>query len=282
MSNGVWVSSACVAMRKIRKPTNWVRMNGLPMPSKPKISPSAWARDDALQVEGAGLDDDADDGEHQRQLVGDELAGGPQAADERVLVGRRPAGDEDADHRERRHGQGEEDAGVEVRRIRRRARTGIDDVEQERRRRARRTAPGRRAAGRPRLGEDVLLLEELADLGEQLERAVGPGLHRAEPALHVAHHLEQEDVDEDARAGRSTASEHAEDLERSSAASRPSSMPKRAASPVDVPEDEVEAGEDRDDVGHVDAPEQPRHDRDVVERRPSGSCTRNGPEVALG
>ena len=84
------------------------------MPPKPKISPSAWACDDALQAHGAGLDDDADDGEHHRQLVGDELAGGPQAADERVLVGRRPAGHEDADHRQRRHGQGEEDAGVEV------------------------------------------------------------------------------------------------------------------------------------------------------------------------
>ena len=47
---------------------------------------------------------------------------------------------------------------------------------------------------------DVLLLEELAHLGEELERAVGPGLHRAEPALHVAHHLEEEGDDERARA----------------------------------------------------------------------------------
>ena len=80
--------------------------------------------DDALHVQRAGLDDHADDGEHHRQLVGDELAGGPQAADERVLVGRGPAGHEDADDRDRRHGQGEEDAGVEVGDDQRRARTG--------------------------------------------------------------------------------------------------------------------------------------------------------------
>ena len=28
---------------KITKPTNWVMMNGLPMPPQPKISPSSWA-----------------------------------------------------------------------------------------------------------------------------------------------------------------------------------------------------------------------------------------------
>ena len=68
--------------------------------------------DDALQVQRAGLDDHADDGEHQRQLVGDELAGGPQGTEEGVLVGRRPAGHEHADDRERRHGQHVEDAAV--------------------------------------------------------------------------------------------------------------------------------------------------------------------------
>ena len=44
MSNGVWVSSAWAEIMKIRKPMNWVRMNGLPMRPNPKISPSAWAR----------------------------------------------------------------------------------------------------------------------------------------------------------------------------------------------------------------------------------------------
>src|SRR5438067_12573780 len=36
--------------------------------------------------------------------------------------------------------------------------------------------------------------------------------------------------------------------------------------PVDVAEDEVDAGQDGDDVGDVDAAEQPRQDRHVVER----------------
>ena len=49
-------------------------------------------------------------------------------------------------------------------------------------------------------GLDVFLLQPLADLGEQLHRAVRPGLHRPEPALHEAHHLEEEEVDD--RAGR--------------------------------------------------------------------------------
>ena len=43
------------------------------MPLQPKIEPLLLERHDALQVHRAGLDDDADDREHQRQLVGDEL-----------------------------------------------------------------------------------------------------------------------------------------------------------------------------------------------------------------
>ena len=43
MSKGVCVSSAWAATRKRKKPTNWVRMNGLPNVPTPKISPWAWA-----------------------------------------------------------------------------------------------------------------------------------------------------------------------------------------------------------------------------------------------
>ena len=93
MSNGVWVSSAWVAMRKMTKPTNCVRMNGLPMPPKPKISPSACACTMPCRLMRAGLDDDADHGQHQRQLVGDELAGGPQRrrCSEYLLADAQPA-----------------------------------------------------------------------------------------------------------------------------------------------------------------------------------------------
>ena len=46
---------------------------------------------DALQVHRAGLDHHADDGEHERELVGDQLGRGAQRADQRELVGARPA-----------------------------------------------------------------------------------------------------------------------------------------------------------------------------------------------
>ena len=87
----------------------------MPSPSKPKISPRVLGDDDLLQVHRAGLDDDADDGQHHRQLVGDQLAGGTQAAEQRVLVGARPAGDEDADHaRSTDTASSVEHAGLEV------------------------------------------------------------------------------------------------------------------------------------------------------------------------
>src|SRR5207247_1425176 len=50
------------------------------------------SQDDAWQAHGPRLHDDPHDAEHHRELVGDELAGGPKRAHERVLVGRRPPG----------------------------------------------------------------------------------------------------------------------------------------------------------------------------------------------
>ena len=68
------------------KPMNWVRTNGLPRPSEPEDRSVGLREHDALHVQRAGLDDDADHGEHERQLVGDQLAGGPQAADSEYLL----------------------------------------------------------------------------------------------------------------------------------------------------------------------------------------------------
>ena len=161
---------------------------------------------------------------------------------------------QDADDRDRRHGQGVEDAGVEVGEV------GVGPERHRRRRRAgtrcrrRCTGASLNSAAVGPLGDDVLLLEELADLGEQLQRAVRAGLHGAEPALHEGHHLEQEDGRRTCRRGSSTSDER----RRRPAGSvyLPVATGRCRAtgrSPVDVPEDEVEAGEDRDDVGHVDA-----------------------------
>ena len=111
---------------------NCVRMNGKPKPSSPKIEPLLLDEHDALQVHRAGLDDHADDREQQRQLVGDELRGGAQRAEQRELVGARPAGHEHADDREARHRQRVEHADVEV--LDDEVGTGRDHEEDEERR----------------------------------------------------------------------------------------------------------------------------------------------------
>ena len=124
MSNGVWVSSAWMAIMKITKPTNCVMMYGLPMKSMPKIAPSLWAATMPCMFIVSAWMTTPTHGQHHRQLVGDQLAGGTQAADQRVLVGAGPAGHEHAEHRDARHGQHVEDADLEVGEARRRARTG--------------------------------------------------------------------------------------------------------------------------------------------------------------
>ena len=86
-------------------------------------------------------------------------------------------------------------------------------------------------------GYDVFLLQPLADLGEQLHRAVRPGLHRAEAALHEAHHLEQEQVD-DRAGGQQHGDGATEDAQQRL---RPVRDRRPPASSIDVPEDEVEA-----------------------------------------
>ena len=212
MSNGVWVSSACAATRKRKKPMNCVRMNGLPMKSTPKIAPFCWAQHDALQVHRAGLDDDADDREQQRELVGDELRGGAQRAEERELVRARPAGHEHADDREARDRQRVEHADVEV--LHHEPRTGGDHEEDEERREHDDRGSEREDPAVGLRRHDVLLLEELHAVADELEPAVeATRVHRTEPALHVAHHLQQERVPEDERA-EGNDREHDERLDR--------------------------------------------------------------------
>ena len=185
-------------------------MNGLPSATEPEHLAGVLHDDDVLQVHRTGLDDDAERGEHHREFVGDELAGGAQAAEERVLVGARPAGDEDAEHADRRHGEAVEHADREVREV------GVgterhDRDEQERRHEhdERRHLEDAVVGG---LGREVLLLHPLADFGDELQRAVRAGLHRAEAALHERHHLEQEQVDDRARGEQDgdEAAEHAQ------------------------------------------------------------------------
>ena len=180
---------------------NCVRMNGKPSAAPPEDLAVVLRQHDPLQAHGARLDDDADHCEQERKLVRDELPGGAQRSEQRELVRARPAGHQDADHREARHRERVEHAHVEVlddhvgpRRDHEEDEEGGDHDD---RRREREDAPV--GLG----GHDVFLLDELDAVADELEPAMEPtGIHRAQPALHVAHDLQQERVPEDQRAER--------------------------------------------------------------------------------
>ena len=70
--------------------------------------------DDALQVERAGQQDDAEDRHAQRDLVADDLGAGAQRAEEAVFVVGRPAAQDDAVHRQAGDGEDEQDADVDA------------------------------------------------------------------------------------------------------------------------------------------------------------------------
>ena len=174
------------------------------MPPNPKISPLRWNSTMPCRFIVPAWIDDADDREHERQLVGDELRGGAQRAEQRVLVRARPAGHQHADDAEARHRERVEDADVERRDDESRAGRDHDEDEERRhhddRRREREDTP----VGLRR--HDVFLLHELDAVADELVPAVEPaGVHRPEPALHVAHHLQQERVAEDQRGRRDRA-----------------------------------------------------------------------------
>ena len=68
----------------------------------------------SLKLSVPGKHHGADDREGQRDLVADHLRGAAQPAEQRVLVVARPAGDEQADHRQAEDGEEVDDADVEV------------------------------------------------------------------------------------------------------------------------------------------------------------------------
>ena len=170
-----------------------MRISGKPIAAQPEDVAALLEEHDALQAHRAGLDHDADDREHERQLVGDELRGGAQRAEQRVLVGARPAGHEHADHREARHRERVEHA--DARESSSDSTRGPAGITTNTRNVDITTIDGREREHAPvGLGRhDVLLLHELDAVADELEPAVeAAGVHRAEPALHVAHHLQQE------------------------------------------------------------------------------------------
>jgi hypothetical protein len=111
------------------------------------------------------------------------------ATEEAVLVRARPARHEGAEHGDADHGEGEEQPRVEgdAHLIARsdRDHDQHDEVRDQRHRRGEREDP---AVGGGR--DDLLLLRELHPVRDELRPAVETaGVHRAEPALHVRHHL---------------------------------------------------------------------------------------------
>ena len=84
-SNGVRLASAVAAMKKISAPSGW--RNTYQSVNQPDCCSAM-----LVEAHRAGEQDQADDRQRERDLVADHLGRGPQAAQERVLVEARPAG----------------------------------------------------------------------------------------------------------------------------------------------------------------------------------------------
>ena len=133
-----------------------------------------------------------DERQPHEDLVAEHLRGGPQAPQQRVLAARRPAGQGHAVHAERRHGQEEQQADVEVLHHEAgasgmTAKLASTDADDDRRRS---TKTGLSANG----GIQSSLNEQLDGVGQHLQlpqgahpvgAVAGPGAPQ-EPALHPA------------------------------------------------------------------------------------------------
>ena len=69
---------------------------------------------DFSEIEGAGAQDDANEGEAEGELVADHLRGRAEGAEERVFVVRRPAGECDAVDADGGHSEKHEEADIDV------------------------------------------------------------------------------------------------------------------------------------------------------------------------
>ena len=124
-SNGSRRVSATPAIRNRTKPRNCGTTN----------QRCALRFDDRRQVEGAGQQDDAHERQAHENFVAQHLRGGAQASEQRVLVVRGPPRQYHAVDAERRHGQHEQQADIEV---------ADDDARRDRQARRRTSAPSPR------------------------------------------------------------------------------------------------------------------------------------------
>ena len=153
---------------------------------------------DPAERQRAGLHDHSEDREREGDLVADELRDGAQAAEQRVLRARRPAGDEHAvePHRpDRGHVQhahvrvgdvqedlpvGERDRGLGAERHQGERRDRAEECDERR---------GKEQARSRAVGDRVLLLQELAQVRDRLQEADRADPVRAETGLEAADHL---------------------------------------------------------------------------------------------
>ena len=84
------------------KASGWERMYQLLISNGPMSSDRLLRDQDVAQAERAGQDEDADQGEAEDDLVGDDLRRRAEPAEERVAVGRGPGAEDDAVDADRR------------------------------------------------------------------------------------------------------------------------------------------------------------------------------------
>ena len=141
------------------------------------------------------MDHHADHRKDQRQLVGNELSGGAKRTHQRVLVRTRPPSHQDSYDADRANGKCVKDPDLEV--ADNEIRTSRNDqIEEERRHhndvRSEREHP---LVGVAR--NEVFFLNELDRVADVLEpTVVTTRVHWTKTALHVGHHLQEEEVAE--------------------------------------------------------------------------------------
>jgi hypothetical protein len=142
---------------------------------------------DAGQAEGTRQDHGHERRQQDGNAVGHGLGDGPHPTDEGELVVARPPRHERGDDGQPADGQDVEHADVEIRGEGRAAEGDDGRHGQRNHRRQQRSEIEQRAIGPRR--DDVLLLEQLHDVGDRLEQAHGPDEGGAQTRLHAAGEL---------------------------------------------------------------------------------------------
>ena len=179
----------------MKKATNWK-----PPKMFQRAAPWAdWLLTMSRRLKRLGAEDDADQREAKGELVADHLRGGAEAAEERELVVRRPAGERDAVDADRRDAEDDEQADVEVGDVehldadavycdRLHAAEGDDgDGDERAGKRDDGSDDEERAFGGD--GHEVFLEEELDAVGERLQQAEGADAGGSPAVLDAAEDL---------------------------------------------------------------------------------------------